>query len=208
MGAGTGFKWMYAALAVAVVVIGFQLLRPTTTRNEEELASVAPDSGTGIQLPEHPLQVPPALQAIAGGGMDPGHGYWYLPYAVLDEEQGIAMVQALRAELLRGHGFPARLTVPEGRGAGGGDTLFPTESGVARFYTSDINNPAETGASESSIPMIITQPHPGDYASDVLFLDGHLESVPVGRFPLSKRFLEALSALDPPAHTEKGAGKH
>jgi len=146
------------------------------------------------------------MRAMAGMATD--HGQWYLPYAVANEEQGIAMLQALRAELLRGNSFPNQLAVPDGLGARGRDMLYPTEPGIARFYITDMNNPAALADFESTVPVVISQPHAGDKSSDVLFLDGHLASVPLGVFPLSEDFLDALEALDPPAHQGKAPGTH
>lgn len=196
-------KVLYAALAVAATLLAYNILRPSAIRHEGP-AQVAPvvDAGTGPAIPKDVLGVPPGLMPM--GGADAAHGHWFIPYAVLDEDQGIAMVQALRAELLRGKGFPEQLAVPTGRGAAGGEALYRAEPGVARFYISDINNPEAHQAAEAKMPLVITQPHPGDDAVDVLFVDGHLASVPVGRFPLSPGFLAALSELDPPASVDGG----
>ncbi len=194
---------VYAVLALAVLYLFYRILSPTEVRDDERAPPVAEvEYGAGASLPADILRVPPAIQLMLGGAhLD--RGYWYLPYAVTEEAQGVAMVQSLRAELLRGNGFPEELTVPDGAGAGGRNLLYRNEPGVVRFYTSDLNNLDEGSLTDAFIPLVITQPSGDDHAVDVLFLDGHMASVPVGQFPLSERFLDALSSLDPPdAHRD------
>lgn len=194
-------KALYAALALIIGFVVYGALRPATTRTEitPPPAEVA---ATGPTLPEDILRVPPAMQAMSGIAPDPGHGVWFMPYAITNEEQGIAMLQAIRREVAAGNGFPERLEVPEGQGAAGRNLLYPAEPGVSRYYISDINNPAATAAAESRMPLVISQPHDGESSADVLFIDGHMETIPLGKFPLTRRFLAALSALDTPEHEE------
>lgn len=188
-------------LLFILVVIGFRACRPTETRDESNVSEEqTPDYGPGRTIPPDVLAAPAGL---SGPGVGLDHGHWYVPYGVLNEAQAIAMVQALTVELLKGNGFPDTLTVPEGIGARGENVFYPSVPGVARMYTSDINNREALESVESTMPLVISQPAPGDGAADVLFVDGHLASVRMGTFPLSPGFLKALAALDTPEYAEK-----
>ncbi len=90
-------------------------------------------------------------------------------------------------------------------GSGGGKILYRTREGVERFLITDINNPAGSAQSQSSIPVYLdmlgsaersnkvvdlsrvanTNHLPG--GSNVLFMDGHVEFIKYpGRHPISK----------------------
>lgn len=166
---------------------------------------IAGPAGLGTTIPEDALKVPDMAQIYPGMPDTLGDACWYLPYVVTNEEQGIAMLDALRGLLEQGKPYPDRLTVTDGKGAGGSNILYPLGEGVERFYIRDVNDPAETAASTSMMPVIIAQPAPDAIEADVLFLDGHVEAVHLGHFPLSPGFLKALSALDPPEYAEKVA---
>jgi hypothetical protein len=156
-------------------------------------------ASTAPGIPQDVLRVPETAQAFPGavGGF---HHAWYLPYAVIDEAQGLALVETLTALARDRKPFPELLDVGAGRGAGGSNFLYPLRAGVGRLYNSDINDPRGPAATGAAIPVIISQPESGAQDADVLFLDGHKERVTIGKFPLSPAFLEALSTLDPPEH--------
>lgn len=156
-------------------------------------------ASTAPGIPQDVLRVPETAQAFPGavGGF---HHAWYLPYAVIDEAQGLALVETLTALARERKPFPEPLDVGAGRGAGGSNFLYPLRAGVGRLYNSDINDPRGPAATGAAIPVIISQPESGAQDADVLFLDGHKERVTIGKFPLSPAFLEALSTLDPPEH--------
>lgn len=206
MAASGGRKGFYIVLGAAVLFIGYQVLRPASTRVEESRRPAPVDLVGPPAIPEDVLGVPPELQAYAGGNPAAEDHCWFLPYAVLGEDQGVAMLEALRQELAQGHGFPERLNVAEGQGALGATQLFRNEPGIARFYITDTNNPEALAAAEARIPLIITQPKPGDANAEVVYLDGHEAIVPLGQFPLSKAFIDALSELDTPEHEERPPG--
>ena len=162
-------------------------------------AAVDGDIPANLVLSLLGLGVPEMAQAYPGAVGEIEHG-WYLPYAVIDEQQGLALVESLSALTREHKPFPEVLSVGKGRGAGGSDVLHPLREGVGRLYYSDINDPRGPAATGAAIPVIIAQPESGARDADVLFMDGHKERVPMGRFPLSPAVLEALSALDPPEH--------
>jgi hypothetical protein len=76
------------------------------------------------QLPPNPLAVPeiPGTYGIFGTN------YWYLPYAVLNEEQAVAFVNAFKKLLREGQKPGFELTVPKGKGYGGGNKLYRIHS--------------------------------------------------------------------------------
>lgn len=81
-----------------------------------------------------------------------------------------------------------------GTQAGGGDVLFRLRDGIERFLITDINNPAASAQSSSTVPLMwdhattktIDFSHtPG--GGNVLYLDGHVAYLryPHDRFPMS-----------------------
>lgn len=84
--------------------------------------------------------------------------------------------------------------VHAGTQAGGGDVLFRLRDGIERFLITDINNPAASAQSSSTVPLMwdhattktIDFSHiPG--GGNVLYLDGHVAYLryPHDRFPMS-----------------------
>ena len=57
-------------------------------------------------------------------------------------------------------------------------TFYRLREGIERFLIQDINNAAATASAQSDIPVIMQiPPDTGPRQSDVLFMDGHVESV-------------------------------
>jgi len=160
---------------------------------EESGATPQPDV-----LPKDPLDPPATPRTAPGMANRMGDRYWYLPYAVTNEEQGLAFVEAYERALESEGPPPDPLKVPEGKGAGGRDELYRVHAGVSDLFIEDINEPEESAVASSDIPLLIAQPLPGANGSNVLYLDGHVEFVPWGEFPITKPFIDALSELDPP----------
>ena len=96
--------------------------------------------------------------------------------------------------------------LPLTRGSGGGSTLYRLKEGIERFFITDINNPAGSAQSQSTIPvwfdtfaavnksggtnsMLAFNHLPG--GGNVLYMDGHVEFIkyqpgPEGTFPLTQ----------------------
>jgi len=81
-----------------------------------------------------------------------------------------------------------------GTQAGGGDTLYRLRQGIERFLITDINNPAASAASSSTVPLMWDHISANADAfahvpggGNVLYLDGHVEFIkyPADRFPVS-----------------------
>jgi prepilin-type processing-associated H-X9-DG protein len=168
--------------------------------NQEEMQD-GEDLSVAVEDPLAPPRMPrtaPGLRGVLGTN------YWYLPYAVVNEEQAMAFVKAY-ADLVEDgvEELPDALEVAEGKGAGGSDQLYRLESGVHRRFITDINNPAAGAVTTAEIPVMIAQPRPGASGANVLFMDGHVELVQWGEFPMTREFISALMELDPPEYAEE-----
>jgi prepilin-type processing-associated H-X9-DG protein len=74
------------------------------------------------------------------------------------------------------------ITVEEGNGNGGGDTVYRTRQGVERFLITDINNPAAGAKAASNVfvlydnvSLAADQFNHAPGGSNVLYMDGHVE---------------------------------
>mgnify|MGYP000936423537 CR=1 FL=1 len=147
---------------------------------------------------QHPLALPRALDRVAPGSLEAlGGQYWYLPYAMVTEKQGLAFAKAYKKLLEEGKPAPEELTVEPGAGAAGSNTLHALSEKVERYFIRDINDPAQDAVSQSDIPMIIAKPAPGDNGANVLYMDGHVKFVLYDTFPVTRNFIQALSEIDP-----------
>jgi len=117
--------------------------------------------------------------------------YWYLGYAVANEEQGLAFVDAYRRHAETGEGFEDDLT------ADAGDPIPRLKEGVERFFITDIENPAAGAQAQASVPAIIERPGNHEGGAWVLYMDGHVEFLEYpGRWPMTEAFVQALQSLD------------
>ena len=92
----------------------------------------------------------------------------------------------------------------------GKDPLYWMREGIERFYITDINNPAASAMAQSLIPVMVARPRiekprrksffsrwwPVEPTTlvPVLFLDGHVENIPLGELP---DHIKALTELFP-----------
>lgn len=121
--------------------------------------------------------------------------YWYLGYAITNEREGLALVDAIKKGLQEGNLPAGDLKVAKGDGDGGGDTIYRLREGVARFFVQDINNPAASAVSQDDIPVMIAKPVDG--GGEVLYMDGHVSFMHYpGDFPMTPKFISALESLD------------
>ena len=91
------------------------------------------------------------------------------------------------------------LTVAEGHGNGGGDTIYRLREGIERFMITDINNPAASARAQSETvimwDIVNLDPNGGGAAfnhvpggGNVLYLDGHVDFMRYqreGPFPIN-----------------------
>jgi len=119
------------------------------------------------------------------------HSYWYLGYAIPNEETGLAFVEAYKSAIAAGK-VPDR----DLKDTRVGD-IHRLREGVERYFISDINNPETAARAQSEIPVMIERPGLQQGGSSVLFMDGHTEFIEYpGRFPMTEKFVEALQSLD------------
>lgn len=119
--------------------------------------------------------------------------YVYLGYFIEDEQQGLAWIDAYKDIGVLGGSFEEDLTVPDGKGNGGGDKLYRLRQ--------DKELPEELSYLEDrldEIPVVIEWPgNHGKYGAKVVFADGHVEILKYpGAFPMSETFISALKELD------------
>lgn len=122
--------------------------------------------------------------------------YWsyaYLGYFIEDERQGLAFLDAYRETIEAGGDFTDDLSVPEGSGNLGGDTLYRLRNPEA---LPDELRPLAERAHE--IPVAVEWPgNHRQMGGQVAFLDGHTEYMLYpGDFPMTPAFIEGLRALD------------
>jgi prepilin-type processing-associated H-X9-DG protein len=128
--------------------------------------------------------------------------YVYLGWVVHDESD----VQAL-AELRSNPDF--------NRGADeavvGGRTLYRLREGVDKRFVADPNNLAEIAKAQSEIPVMFEVGYNHEERSkNVLYMDGHVERLRHGRFPVTDAVNEALGLPKAPAKSwwPWGTSKH
>jgi hypothetical protein len=108
--------------------------------------------------------------------------YWYLGYAAPDEASGLALVDAYRDAVTRGASLEKDL-----RGADG-KTIYRLREDVQRSLGLELW--------EKVPPVLIERPGHHDKGAHVLYLPGFVWFVPLGEYPLTEKFIEALSSLD------------
>lgn len=122
--------------------------------------------------------------------------YFYLGYAVTNETEARAFLDAYRARIAEGGTFEEDLPVPAGTGTGGGDKILRLRDQV----TAEADSPGMQAVAQSQIPVMFdresTQHLPG--GMNVLYMDGHVEFIKKGenRFPAVQWFLDELAALE------------
>ena len=125
-----------------------------------------------------------------------GESFGYLGYTVKNEAEFLALRKAKDAGALPAG--DSGITVPES-----GDSVFPLREGIERFLITDINNPAGSSQAQSTIPIVVDIA-PWKYkksveryrGANVLFMDGHVEFVRYGTFPVVDSVLNALSGIE------------
>ena len=123
----------------------------------------------------------------------------YLGHAVRDESGFQALIQARKQGLIDGSGETK--SVP-----GYSGMILPFREGIERFFITDVNGvvgPLEEKM-RAVIPVLIEtvgwrhksslESYPG---ADVLYLDGHVERVPLGTFPVVPSVMDALCGMVP-----------
>lgn len=116
--------------------------------------------------------------------------YVYLPYAVATEENMLFLMDELNRRMANGDVDFMRedFELPGGHGTAGTDAFLRLTVGVNRRFVADINNPEETAIADTEIPVLFDAMsndgrflpnHIAPKGGNVLYLDGHVEWVPL-----------------------------
>lgn len=125
-----------------------------------------------------------------------GESFAYLGYPMTDEAEFEALLRA------RASGQPVgpdeSLVDVES-----GTVLRPFREGIERFMLTDINNPAASAHSQSTLPMLVEisgwkyKKSLGAFkGANVLYMDGHAEYVRLGTFPVVPEVMDVISGLE------------
>jgi prepilin-type processing-associated H-X9-DG protein len=123
--------------------------------------------------------------------------YVYLGYAIGDEKMASAFFDAYDSSVRNSGKVPdTDISIPPDIAFT--TTLYGLRDGISRFFITDINNPSAAVEAEASLPVFIERPvTPGANVS-VLYLDGHVTSVPFGEFPNTGLFWSGIARVDHP----------
>jgi prepilin-type processing-associated H-X9-DG protein len=115
--------------------------------------------------------------------------YAYLGWTILNKGQ----LDAVHDERIRiaklADSQPMRNVDAEGM-----DSAYVLKQGIERFFITDINNPAGSAQAQSGIPVMIEVGWERNKAkgANVLFMDGHVEFVKYGQWPVVDDVLNVL----------------
>lgn len=114
--------------------------------------------------------------------------YFYLGYAVTNETEAHAFIDAYRQQQQSGGGFEGDLLVEAGAGTAGTD----------RFVRLKDISGMELPVRADEIPIMFDRSldHHIPGGINVLYLDGHVSFVREGQFPAQRSFLDAMASLD------------
>ncbi|MCC6697184.1 MAG: DUF1559 domain-containing protein [Candidatus Hydrogenedentes bacterium] len=121
--------------------------------------------------------------------------YFYLGYAVTNETEARAFLDAYRARIAEGGTFEDDLPVPAGTGTGGGDKILRLRDQV----TVEAESPGMQPVAQYQIPVMFDRDftHHIPAGINVLYMDGHVDFLKMGdKFPAVQWFLDELAALE------------
>lgn len=123
--------------------------------------------------------------------------YFYLGYAVTNDEEMALFADAYRERIAQGLPFDDDLPLPEGKGADGKGKLYRLREGVERFYAENVGA-AESFTMQSVIPLMIERvDNHVPKGGNVLYMDGHVEFVRYpGEWPMTEKTMGLLLELD------------
>jgi prepilin-type processing-associated H-X9-DG protein len=130
---------------------------------------------------------------MAMGSSDPyvngDQSYFYLGYAITNEAEARAFLDAYRQQKQTGGGFDEDLVVAAGSGTGGTDRIVRLQEGIER----------DLPIRQDEIPVMFDRSfdHHIPGGINVLYMDGHVEFLKMEyRFPAQQWFLDALAELE------------
>jgi len=118
------------------------------------------------------------------------HSYFYLGYSVTNEAEVKSFAQTYKERIAKGLKMNEDIKTPNGQ-------LYLLREGIERFYITDINNPAAAAEVQARIPILIERPGNHESAGgNVLYMDGHVQFIPEGQWPMTENTIKALNELD------------
>lgn len=154
------------------------------SKNHPDFVDLEKEAVRALQLPSPDLERAAAIMS---------DNYAYLGYTMDDEAEFNAIRQAKEADELPAadESLPSSTAISD---------IHPLREGVERFLITDINNSAGTSTAQSTIPVLIEiatwkyKDSVEDFkGTNVLYMDGHVEFVKLGTFPVLPTILDALS---------------
>lgn len=155
-----------------------------------------PESVYPEYLTDPNILVCPSDEDVNAPGTIDDKSYHYLGYALASEDEALAFLESYPGFIGQGVDFTQDLPAPPGRGSFGGDVFLRLREDVCR----------DSGVATGELPVMFdAAPEGGNVvnfnhvprASNVLFLDGHVEFMRFPQdFPLSPAFQKGLAALD------------
>jgi len=122
--------------------------------------------------------------------------YVYLGYAVTNDAEVKTFAGAYREHMDKGVPPLEDLPVAEGKGSGGGNTLYRLRGGVERKIAQNANRKVETAEVASQIPVLIERlGHHEKEGGNVLFLDGVVRWISPGVWPMTTATNDALNEM-------------
>jgi prepilin-type processing-associated H-X9-DG protein len=118
--------------------------------------------------------------------------YFYISHAISNEEEGLAWIAAYKKAAESG----ASLSDDFVAGSG---TIYRLQEGIGRAFIRAEDGPPALAVAKADARIPVMMERPGaweDGSINVLFFDGHVESVPPGSFPNTPAFVEALLSID------------
>jgi hypothetical protein len=123
--------------------------------------------------------------------------HFYLGYAITNEAEGRAFVDAYRKRKARGLDFSEDLPAPAGKGTLGGDKLLRLNRDLPERLASQADAEGLPELTNQDFPVMIERP--GHYPVSggwVVYLDRQMKFLPYpGPFPMTEEFVGALEAL-------------
>ncbi|MCX5769358.1 MAG: hypothetical protein NTZ09_03670 [Candidatus Hydrogenedentes bacterium] len=158
-------------------------------------SQVYPEYLTDLNILICPASSAAGLLNDPAGKSDPklmidDRSYFYLGYAVTNEADIKAFAEAYKDRMAKGLKMDEDLKTPNGQ-------LYLLREGVARFFVTDVNSPAASAIGQAIIAVLIERPgNHGRAGGNVLYMDGHVEFIPEGEWPMTKDTLDALKEID------------
>lgn len=120
--------------------------------------------------------------------------YFYFGYAVTNDTEAKALAEAYCRAMKGRAPLGEEIEVQFGSGTGGGDTLYRLREDVPRHLSTD--GPKEARSVQGSIPVMMDRRDNHPMGGNVLFMDGHVEFIRYGAWPMTEATLEALESMD------------